>query len=286
MTKAERFAASVESAIASLRASGYRVLSGRAATSVAPDWLKGLRPDFIAQRGDEFLVVEVKSRSVGAHSAERGQLAELASEISKHPGWALELVWLGDDEIQSTDTDVDDLVARAERVLQVDVEATLLLMWLAVEASLQLLASRVGIRGAPVKQLMSELYSMGWLSERHFAELGDAHVLRNAIAHRAGGDGVDPAVVLRLGQIARRLADPTYAPVDRMVEWFLSNYMDPANGVPYNSGEGGYIYTHGGPYEALDVLSEQYPEALQDELEDASRVLEQESTEWVRHDEY
>lgn len=286
MTETGHVAASVESAIASLRESGYRVLSGRAATSVVPDWLKRLQPDFIAQRGDEFLVVEVKSRRAAAHSAERGQLAELASEISKHPGWALELVWLGDDEIQSTDTDVDDLVARAERVLQVDVEAALLLIWPSVEASLQLLASRVGIRDTHAKQLMSELYSLGWLSERHFAELGDAQVVRNTIAHRAGGGGVDSAVVLRLGQIARRLSNPNYAPVDRMVEWFLSNYMDPANGVPYNSREGGYIYVHGGPYDAFDVLSEHYPEALQDELEDASHILEQESTEWVRQDEY
>ncbi|MEJ7706170.1 MAG: hypothetical protein WKF82_02160 [Nocardioidaceae bacterium] len=286
MTEIGIGAASIAAAIANLRTSGYRVFSGPAAESVAPEWLKRLQPDIIAQRDEEFLVLEVKSRRPASPSPKLGQLTELASEISKHPGWALELVWLGDEEPQGRSADVDNLITRADRVLQVDVEAALLLVWPAVETGLQLLASRVGVREASAKQLLSELYSLGWLSERHFNELDDAQVLRNSIAHRVGGDRVDPAVVLRLAQIARRLADPSYISVDRMVEWFRSNYMEPANGVPYDSREGGYIYISGGPYDALEVLSEQYPDALPDELEDATEILEHESDAWVRHDEY
>lgn len=43
-----------------------------------------------------------------------------------------------------------------------------------------------------------------------------------------------------------------------MRAWILANYKDPANGVPHDSGEGGYQYTNGGPYHPLDLLSEEF----------------------------
>jgi hypothetical protein len=286
MKGTELGAGSIDAAIANLRASGYRVVSGPAATRLAPDWLKKFEPDFVAQRDEEFLVLEVKRRVAAPASRGLGQLAELASEVERHPGWALELLWLGDGDSEATNGDVEDLIARAERVLEVDVEAALLLLWPAVETSLQLLASRAGIEESRPRPLLSELYSLGRLSERHFAELDAAQETRNSIAHRVGGSEVNPTVVLRLAQIARRLASPNYVSVDQMVEWFRSQFMDPASGVPYNSGEGGYIYINGGPYDALEALSEQYPDALPEELEDATAELELESSEWVRTDEY
>lgn len=287
MTESGLAGASISEAIAKLRTAGYRVLGGAEAVSLAPEWLQPFRPDFIAQRDDEFLVVEVKRRSEAAASSELQQLEVLASEISKRPGWALELVWLGDDDISSTATDVADLVARAERVLAVDTEAALLLIWPAVENGLRLLAMRVGIREVPSRQLLSELYSRGWLSERHFAELESAQAVRNTVAHRVGrSQKVDAVLVARLAELANRFAAPSYVAVDQMVEWFRENYMDPANGVPYNSREGGYMYVNGGPYDALDVLSERFPDALSDEVEDAAALLADESSEWVRHDQY
>lgn len=286
MTETELATASINAAVASLRGSGYRVFSGAAAARVAPDWLKKFKPDFLAQRNDEFVVLQVKSRTAAPVSAGPGQLAQLASEIDKHPGWALELLWLGEDDRQASVVDVDDLIARAERVLQVDVEAALLLLWSALETSLQLLAFRVGVRATQPKPLLSELYSLGWVSERHFAEIEEAQELRNTVAHRVGVAQVDPSAVMRLAEIVQRLAQPNYASVDQMVEWFRSQYMDPANGVPYDSREGGYIYVNGGPFDAFDVLSEQFPEALPDEIDDARAEVEHESDAWVRVEDY
>ncbi|WP_336725032.1 hypothetical protein [Cellulosimicrobium cellulans] len=287
MTNTHSPAGPIAEAIAKLRAAGYRVVSGDSAAAVTPDWLEKFRPEFVAQREDEFLVVEVKKRPAGTASPELGQLTELASEISKRSGWGLELVWLGDDEVRAAAADVDDLIARAERVLDVDVEAALLLVWPAVETSLRVLASRVEIRDVHARQLLAELYSVGLLSERHLEELEGAYSLRNSIAHRVGSRGeVEAAVVLRLAQLARRIASPRYIPVDQMIEWFHENYMDPANGVPYNSGQGGYLYVNGGPFDAFEVLSEEFPEALQDELNEAADLLAKESLEWVRQGDY
>jgi hypothetical protein len=277
------FAESTEAAIANLRASGYRVHLGKAARAIAPDWLARFEPDLIAHRGEEFLVVEVKGRRSTAATA---GLSELASEVGQHTNWALELVWVGGDRAPASSSEVEGLISRALRVLEVDVEAALLLIWPAVETSLELLASRVGIGEASTRQVMSELYSLGWLAPHHFEELEAAQDLRNQVAHQVGVSAVEETIVLRLAEIARRIAAPDYVPVDQMIEWFRGVFKDPADGVPYNSGEGGYQYINGGPYDALEELSAQFPNALPDELEAAASELEAESYEWVRHDEY
>lgn len=59
------------------------------------------------------------------------------------------------------------------------------------------------------------------------------------------------------------------ARIDRMVEWFHSNFEDPANRTPYESAEGGYIYIWGGPYDALDQIASEFPNEDQDLIEAA-----------------
>lgn len=41
---------------------------------------------------------------------------------------------------------------------------------------------------------------------------------------------------------------------EAMRTWFVTRYRDPANDTPYNSEEGGYLYIHGGPYDAAEQL--------------------------------
>lgn len=57
--------------------------------------------------------------------------------------------------------------------------------------------------------------------------------------------------------------------VEAMVGWFLDNFEDPAEHTPHESAEGGYQYIWGGPYDALDQISSTFPEAEQDEIEEA-----------------
>lgn len=53
-------------------------------------------------------------------------------------------------------------------------------------------------------------------------------------------------------------------------QWFASNYEDPAQSLPYNSREGGFLWIRGGPYSALQAIEEQfgttYPFALLEEV--------------------
>ncbi len=48
--------------------------------------------------------------------------------------------------------------------------------------------------------------------------------------------------------------------------WFLSRYWDPANDTPYMSSEGGYLFIHGGPYNAEEEIYGRFEGLVDDEL--------------------
>jgi hypothetical protein len=52
---------------------------------------------------------------------------------------------------------------------------------------------------------------------------------------------------------------------EAMRQWFASRYWDPANDTPYNGREGGYIYVHGGPFDAEEELYERFGGLMTDE---------------------
>ncbi|GFE72391.1 hypothetical protein [Novosphingobium sp. TCA1] len=62
--------------------------------------------------------------------------------------------------------------------------------------------------------------------------------------------------------------------VETMVTWFLENFEDPVNETPYNSREGGYLYIHGGPFEAQDFIPYAFPDASEDEHQAAIDQLD------------
>jgi len=62
--------------------------------------------------------------------------------------------------------------------------------------------------------------------------------------------------------------------IDELKEWFLARYENPAESLPYISKEGGYQWIWGGPYQALEVLTENFPAENDDVLEAAAAELE------------
>lgn len=70
--------------------------------------------------------------------------------------------------------------------------------------------------------------------------------------------------------------------VDVIVEWFRSHFDDPANGLPYDSNEGGYQWIDGGPYDAREEIESAFPEASEDELNEAVDRIEGDGVfEWM-----
>ena len=70
--------------------------------------------------------------------------------------------------------------------------------------------------------------------------------------------------------------------LDVMEFWFRERYQDPANCLPYESAEGGYIWITGGPYDAKEVLGEEFGESVrQDPIDSLVRKLESECVDWA-----
>jgi hypothetical protein len=57
--------------------------------------------------------------------------------------------------------------------------------------------------------------------------------------------------------------------VAAMRDWFFDNFEDPAEHTPHDSGEGGYQYIWGGPYDALDEIGSAFPDAEQQDIDEA-----------------
>lgn len=48
--------------------------------------------------------------------------------------------------------------------------------------------------------------------------------------------------------------------IDYMRSWFSERYEDPAQRTPYDSGEGGYNYIYGGPFDTEEILRDNFEE--------------------------
>ena len=67
-----------------------------------------------------------------------------------------------------------------------------------------------------------------------------------------------------------------------MERWFRERYEDPAERTPYDSEEGGYIWIWGGPYEAHEVLGDEFGAIVnQDLLDSLVQALDSDCTEWA-----
>lgn len=77
--------------------------------------------------------------------------------------------------------------------------------------------------------------------------------------------------------------DPA-ARVDDLIEWFNDNFEDPARRTPYSTAEGGYEWIWGGPYDAREELSSQFPDEDEAIIDAAVKRLERHVVDWAPRD--
>jgi HEPN/RES N-terminal domain 1 len=73
-----------------------------------------------------------------------------------------------------------------------------------------------------------------------------------------------------------------------MVQWFHQHYEDPAQNTSYNSAEGGYLWNHGGPYDAREELGTMFGDIVSQSLiEEVVEEVERDGIdEWAGVDGY
>ncbi|MBB4798717.1 hypothetical protein HNP32_002471 [Brevundimonas bullata] len=72
------------------------------------------------------------------------------------------------------------------------------------------------------------------------------------------------------------------ARIQSMVSWFHARFEDPSQSTPYNGREGGFLYIHGGPYDARDELEKRFPDEDETLIDLAIQEIESDGlTEWA-----
>ncbi|MEG3436274.1 hypothetical protein V0288_04010 [Pannus brasiliensis CCIBt3594] len=172
------------------KAKGFEVIF-QPQTEDLPDFMKNYRPDLLARRGEESVIVEVKSRS-SLDSATAQYLSSLSREIKKHPGWTFQLVMINPEKIDNNSeavyswklAEIEKKFANARQLIQYP-EAAILYLWSLIEALLRLLAEKeeVSIREVNPSYLIKKLTVEGVIDRNEYQMLTNAFSLRNALAH-------------------------------------------------------------------------------------------------------
>jgi hypothetical protein len=275
----------LEQAVDDLKRDGWEVV-GHERMVQLPRRLHKFRPDIIAIRGHEILVGEVKSRN----STELDELNELANVIAELPNARLEMYWLGDEpETKPEHARTREYIRAATELLENGhLDAATVMAWTALEVALYcfVVDTQAPIPSGPqarqtVWQLLSNLYSLGYISQRDFAQVNVLRKERNSLVHVGGRTTPDVKNIQYILRLADRMLTGRYVSVDQMVEWFLEHYERPEEHLPFESAEGGYQYMGNGPYYARDVLDDNFPEATEEDIAEAVETLEERSVEWV-----
>jgi REase_AHJR-like len=178
-------------------ASGYNVYRG---ADVREDWLSPFEPDLIANRGDQWVVIEVKRADELTRSPD---LVALARAVEERPRWRLELFVVGRPEPRTgeppLELSVTELRAMLDRGLELwaqDPEQVgPLFLAAAFEAEARALLSQV--EPGPVPKILTPaglakgLLSHGFIDDDEYGTLMQLLDYRNRIAHGYGPQAVD-----------------------------------------------------------------------------------------------
>ena len=155
-----------------------------------PDFLQAFRPDLIVHKGDEHIVVEVRTRG---QISDFPQVNELAKVVRNEADWKFELFLLGPENSffvnGASPLTVEEIRSRRKEVAffveNGHLEAVFLMGWSLVEAILRVLAVKEEIAGetATPDYLLKQMTFEGIIARETYHDLKRAQQTRDAIAH-------------------------------------------------------------------------------------------------------
>ncbi len=192
----------IKSTAQELSENGYKVVVDPSNLDLPFD-LGSYRPDLIATKNNEGIVLEVKT-SLNRLSVDRFQ--DIAERIASHHGWRFLLVTLDDahervlpsdeNELPSWE-ELDSRLSKLNTLVQESfLEPALLFFWSILEAALRKRAmiQHIPIERFPAIKLVNHSYSSGEISISEFDLFKSCLELRNKIAHGML-TSIDPEVV-------------------------------------------------------------------------------------------
>jgi len=186
----------VRAIVDQLRGEGWDVTADPP-VELIPEQLRSYQPDMIASRGDERLIVEVKT--LGSRKEPSADLSDLAEFIKQVLHWQLQVYWLGEDVTPEGAAVLHSRARRAEALADSDPEAALMLAWSAIEGQLAQKAAKTEEKPRWLgSTLLGELYSRGSINDQDYQLLRDAYLARSRVAHGRASGEMDPALLRTL----------------------------------------------------------------------------------------
>jgi REase_AHJR-like len=178
-----------------------------------PEPLARFRPDLVARKADDLVVIEVKAREALPDQ----ELQDLAKAVREQPGWRFELVLLkpepGPPGTRAWSAkDVGMGLRQAEAILNSGFpEAALLLAWSAAEATLRLLAAkeRLPLERDDAVYLLRLLVTRAVITREEYSRLWEVLELRNAVAHGLKPPQLDAAKISAFCELVAHLLRQT-----------------------------------------------------------------------------
>lgn len=195
---------------------GYEVVTGERPVELLPEKLRFFSPDLILRKGDENIIVEIKTKGV---TASRDQLVRIAEAVNHYPNWQLYIHLFEPeataDRVTPSDAAIRDAVANAKRLFDANERgAALLLLWSAFEAAG---AQALGREGVDVlapwepEALSLMLAHHGLIGDDEYERLVEVRNVRNLLAHGGLETEIDDGAFRYLAGLATRLLDEPQA---------------------------------------------------------------------------
>lgn len=188
-----------------------------------PDFLRPYLPDMIVRRGDEAVVIEVKSRS-SLDSSSTQYLQGLAKAIEGNPSWRFELVMTNPEEVDYPlkaeasfqEQEIKSRLQIARRLVAEHPESAILYSWSLVEATLRLVAEEeeISLQRFQPLYLVKKLATEGVIAKSEYQLLMNAISFRNAIVHGFKTTQVTQESVYELIDLAEQLLKAIHSGVE------------------------------------------------------------------------
>jgi hypothetical protein len=175
----------------------------------------GYRPSLLARKGEENIMVEV--RTMGRH-APIGRIVELVEEARRH-GWRFTLVTLddveigplSDDDVLPTWDHLRERIGRAERLLRTnETEAAFLFLWATLEGMLRRETQEAGlpIERLPSSGMIKHMVTYGVLDHEQLRRMEALLVVRDRVIHG-----------FQASELARSMSELQDVVRELMAEW-------------------------------------------------------------------
>ena len=193
---------------------GFDVVVSPHADKVPP-FAVGFELDLIAIRGNEGVVVEIKTNRF--ELARDPQITRLAQIVNAQPGWRLDLVVLeaesavekaAQEAAEPSDEELAQTLKAAEKLADEGYAPyACVVAWGTLEAAMRRIRNGADVyRRASPAELMRALYGNGFLNREQFDRLRESYKIRSQVVHGLVPAQVDPELVRFVTATARYLA--------------------------------------------------------------------------------